>query len=892
MDNRNTLSTVIWNAQSIRKKSNELTNFLNSNQIHICLLSETWLKQSDILSMQNYIVYRNDRIPIDSTDKRNVGGGVAIAIRKDIPHSEAQPLKTNIIESVGIEVSGIQFHSIYFPGSRLTPEKLSEFKNDLRKMTSNRSKYFIGGDFNCKHRLWNCNKANAAGKILFNCLLSRNLSVHHSSTPTYFPAQSNRTCPSTIDLAITNGYLNINNIHTINALSSDHLPVVFDIDFSTKFDRIVQTSYLYSEANWRTYKSYLENVIGPSQISNALQTKSLIDAAILKFTTQIKDAESVAIPKVQRKLDSFNLDQSVLSLISMRNCIRRQAQRKQSPILKRTLNQLNRKISEKICEIKNKMWNQKLKSIPKNSNQLWKITKTLSKKCRQFPPLRIDANKVVLDNSTKAEIIGNSFNLAHFTTFNERSNPTTESHVNGSSLIVNFLTPQIDESILPTVSETMFFISKLKSKKSPGNDNINNLLIKNLPHNAVTYLTSIFRACAKLSYFPDHWKHAKVIPIPKPGKDHSLASNYRPISLLSTLSKIFEKVILARINDFLADNNILPNDQFGFRHGHSASHLLLHTIKSIKSSISNKGSTGMLTFDMEKAFDSVWHKGLVHKMFKFKFPLYLTKLIQSFLSKRSFYVSIDGASSKTYNIVAGVPQGSVLSPTLYNIFTSDLNLTSCEKGVFADDTAAHCSDKRPAKIIQSLNTASTQLSEYCNTWKIRLNAKKTQATFFTRRKSRKWLPSSDVSVSHSRIEWANIVKYLGVTIDKTLTFKLHIDLTIEKALKYFAILYPLLNRKSKLNISNKLVIYKAIIRSVLLYTCPVWGDCAVSHISKLQTVQNKCLKVIFNLPRSFPTNMLHKLANMPTIKQQISKINQQFKSKLPTSNNPLIRLLH
>lgn len=891
MDNRNSLIVLIWNAQSIRNKSYEISNFINTNnnKIIIILISETWLRQRDSFTLPNYTIYRNDRVETRMSNRNN-GGGVAIAIRNDIPHTQLPNLNTKIIETIGIEVNGTEYYSIYFPGSRLNPEKLTQFKNDIAKLTSSRKNFFLGGDLNSKHRFWNCSKSNKAGNILYKEMITRNFTIHYPATATHFPPQANRNIPSTIDIAISNGRNFIKNIYTVNALSSNHLPVVFEIECSKTLLTAINTRLCYSKANWSFFRKDLESKIDLTR-AGTLNSKSMIDTALVDFERSIIEAESLAVPLQEVRPSTYKLHPQILKLISLRNCLRRQAQRRRCPIVKKQVTLLNRTIAKNVQFIKNDVWQQKLANVPKDSKQLWKFTKIITNKCNMFPPLKNASNQILLTDAEKADEIGKTFNAAHYTTHNCQSDPLTETAVNGSSLIVNFLTPVIEESDLPTPKEIKILINKLKLKKSPGMDKINNLLLKNLPRKAIVFLMYVFRSCIKLSYFPDAWKHAKVIPIPKPGKDLSMSSNYRPISLLSSLSKIFEKILLKRINIHLSAHDILPDEQFGFRQNHSCNHQLTRLTNHIKNSLSEKKSTGLLAFDIEKAFDSVWHKGLVHKMFKLKFPLYITKLIRSFLSKRSFQVSINGTNSKSYNIVAGVPQGSVLSPTLYNIFTSDLIIAHCEKGMFADDTTLQYSSKSPNKILKNLNSGSKELSDYCLKWKIRLNDAKTKAAFFTKRKALRWYPSDEVTVLSSRISWNNDIKTLGLTLDKTLTFNKHIDLTIEKALKCLGALYPLLNRNSKLNVPNKLTVYNAIIRNTLLYACPVWYECAETHLKKLQIIQNKCLKIIYDLPRNYPTLGLHRTINYPTIKEQILKTTQNFNRKLSYSENQLIRCL-
>jgi hypothetical protein len=229
-----------------------------------------------------------------------------------------------------------------------------------------------------------------------------------------------------------------------------------------------------------------------------------------------------------------------------------------------------------------------------------------------------------------------------------------------------------------------------------------------LPPRGINFLTFIINSCLKLDYFPPRWKHAKVVPIPKHGKDLSKPDSFRPISLLCSLSQILERVVLNRINKHIELENIIPEEQHGFRQKFSTTKQLTKLIISAKENMDNKKSTGLVMLDVEKAFDRVWHAGLLHKMINLNFPQYLTCMVSNFLQDRSFHVDVNGAQSHTYDIPFGVPQGAVLSPTLYNIYyTHDIPKSPKTKlALFADDTAFYSSSAKVIDITDALQEHS------------------------------------------------------------------------------------------------------------------------------------------------------------------------------------------
>lgn len=454
--------------------------------------------------------------------------------------------------------------------------------------------------------------------------------------------------------------------------------------------------------------------------------------------------------------------------------------------------------------------------------------------------------------------------------------------INGNADIIQISEAEISQAI-----------NGLKPYKAPGMDSITNILLKKLPQSAIKFIKTIFYNCFKQSYFPLTWKIAKITPIPKPGKDHSLTSSYRPISLLSCLGKVFEHLIKNRMQNFIEENNILINQQFGFRAQHSTVHQVHRITNYIKSHRAEGESTGMILLDLERAFDTVWTNSLLLKLLNYKLPIELLKILKSYFSNRKFYIQIMSSKSSMVSIPAGVPQGAVLSPILFNLFINDIPLSEqCEIAIFADDTAIYTANEFGQAITENLQSYVDTLSEYYYKWGLKVNGSKSDAIYFTRCRALRKLPNRKIVVQGDQLEWKNNVKYLGIFLDKRLTFKTHISEIDRKCDKLLKILYPLINRKAKLSCQNKILIYKCCILNAILYGIPVWWSTAKCHRNKLQIIQNKFLKIIKKLPRRFSTRRLHLLSDMLYVEEYADNCLNRYVNKLNFVENSIVNTLN
>ena len=349
-------------------------------------------------------------------------------------------------------------------------------------------------------------------------------------------------------------------------------------------------------------------------------------------------------------------------------------------------------------------------------------------------------------------------------------------------------------SVRFSTEDILQIINNLDSNKAHGHDEISIRMLKICGSSVCRPLQIIYKSCLDRGKFPQEWKKANVVPVHKKN-DKQLVKNYRPISLLPIYGKIFERILYNSLFNFLNQNYLISPAQSGFKPGDSCINQLLSIAHEIYHSMDEGYEIRGVFLDISKAFDKVWHEGLVFKLKQNGISGNLLNILEDFLRNRKQRVALNGQTSNWKNIHAGVPQTSILGPPLFLIDINDLaeNLSSNPK-LFADDTSLF-------SVLRDLNTSANEINDdlkkieaWAHQWKMSFNPdplKQAQEVIFSRKRNKPHHP--DVIFNGNPVKKSSSQKHLGMLLDSKLDFDEHIKGVFDKTSKYIGLIRKLRN---------------------------------------------------------------------------------------------------
>lgn len=851
------LKCLQQNLQHSRAATLNLTKLITESNIDIAFLQEPYLHGNKPTGMPtNYKIFSSDKGKCRTAIAVTKDSITAIIINQ-LSNGDATTMEVRRGEQSFIAVS------MYFDILQDIEQDLAKVKEILK--FADRKGIIIAIDSNSRSSLWHDITTNTRGKRLAEFILENHLFVTNADTGQ--PTFQTRRGSSWIDLTLCNEKFikEVRDWTNLNEEScSDHRVISFQIGTPTTTTKEVfqflDHRYKVREEDWTQFEEIFAKE-AKSQLTEPLGDIAHLDQKLESHVLRQPDPEEIAnnfqatlaeackksfkiLKPSTRELKHKSVPWWTMELTVMRkktNACRRRYQRTTGneelrQERKYQYHEAKRAYQNAIRQRKHDSWKEYC-NITSSANPWNAVYKLSSGKTRR--KLTHSTLKKHDGSYTTGIVETLNFAMDHFSpTDDEQTDSAYHRNIRQKTTV----TPDTRNDIPFTSYEIKNIIDNMNWKKAPGEDGITSQILSRAFAITPLFITAIYNKCLDTGHFPKIWKRAKIIPIIKPGKERSVEVNkYRPISLLNVAGKVLEKLFINRIMYFLYSNDLLHDNQYGFRPQTSTVDAITKVTDTLEGSLQRNESVAMISLDVEGAFDGAWWPGILNALKDFRCPKNLYELTRSYLSARQCSITendiyIEREPSK------GCPQGSCCGPGLWNIYYNsllnmDYNETT-EIVAYADDILVLVRGTSTLEIENKANIELRKVSKWAENNKIRFNKKKSQVMLVSRKKPRS-VQKLNIYLGNGKIEQTSTIKYLGVLIDSRLTYNQHIQLITEKAQK----LIHSLSRSAYINWGLRSdvisIIYRGAILPLISYGVSVWIKAlnVKSNIRRLTRIQ-------------------------------------------------------
>jgi len=813
--NQKEISLLQTNITSLKRNKEELERMMNANKITIACITETWMKEEEVnkVNVSNYNLVTSNR--------EDGYGGSAIYIRKNLAYKVIKhDIKDKEVQITEIKLTRekINIVSVY-----MSPQlKINRFRENVSKLLHNRSgnqKNIITGDLNCHHKIWGNPTNDSKGNFLLNELNDSNLCLLHNKEKTLIPTDRSKR-ETAVDLTIISEDIIDKCQRTV---TEHHMGATNHKTIITKINEIIQEhtvtytnkSKLFKEIEAIEVKETTTAYQVTKQIKKLIKSNKITSKKKPKIYWNIETEKAWKNKNELRKI--FNNDKSTENKINMNKGIAEF----------RTKKRLN----------KIKKFEDKLEEVDFNRDPI-KLYEFLQKMEGKFKSKTKAGN--IIETDRKAAKI---FLDKHFFK-NKKGNKKPYRNFKPNKDIIDI--------------HKWNRLLKKKKNTAPGHDGVSYEILKKINEKTRLVMVNEINEMWHKGIIKKHYKKMKIITFPKANQDKNDPLNYRGIALIPAIIKMANSAVLEEMNRYWNINKVIPGTTFGFIKNRSINNCTNYITNRIGQNKREGKATGIIFLDLTNAYDKVRTDILISKLEKYQTPKEIIRWIGAFLNNRTIELNTEDTIINKL-ISDGLPQGDVLSPSLFNIYTKDIHDKINRLGIqiiqYADDFAIITQSHSHHILQTKMQEIMKQFSDITDELKLEINTEKTKFMIFDTKNN-----NIKIRIKGKSIEKVNNYKYLGLWLDNKLTFKKQIDAMKTKTQKRLMTIKRICNYRNKLNPNKTIQIHRSFIRSNLEIGTASIRNAKKELLKQLDTIQNQSLRKVTGCTKTTPIPSLMAIA--------------------------------